>query len=211
MGSRYDLVVFQDVTLNEFVQALVGQLAVGDAVDGPWKADSAITIAQYESRGTPYLVIASPPMKTPSQVDTLLATKLEATESLFATVWDTVSTYSLSVTGPGVDRYLSAEPLGDEEADVPEVYQEGQRLDHEPPWLELDESYIQAVMSGRYGIDPGDMRGDGWHWYALAPWLVTDSSNTQRFQDGATAVVAVSSEQVPSGWWSRIMRLFGRQ
>ena len=171
MGSRYDISVFKGATLEQFRRAIPDPAAIGDAVPGPWQGPSGTTVAQIDTDFGSNVVLVAAPMKTPRGIDSLLAEKLGA-EGLFATVWDSVSTYSLAVVGDGIDRQLSYEPQDwedDGEADPAfGVEQSGARLPEEPGWPELDEAYIQVVFTKRCGIDPGRL-GD-----AEGPWLAID-------------------------------------
>ena len=172
MGSRYDISVFKGATLEQFRQAVPDPAAIGEAVPGPWQGPSATTVAQIDTDFGSNVVLVAEPMKTPRGVDSLLAHKL-GVEGLFATVWDSVSTYSLTVVADGIDRQLSFEPQDwedEDEADPADgVEQSGARLPEEPGWPELDEAYIQVVFTKRCGIDPGRLGdGDG-TWFAIDP------------------------------------------
>lgn len=107
-------------------------------------------------------------MRMPAGVDTLLAENLQARECVFATVWDSVSTYDLTVVGDGVDRYLSREPDLDDESGEPVRHASGERLPEEPSG-DLDESFIQTVIAGRCGFDPAAIHRTGWGWKTLLP------------------------------------------
>lgn len=166
MGSRYDAAIFRGVTLDQFAQAF-RKGVIGAEVSGPWEGPSGTTVAQIDTASGSNVIVVAPPMETPRGVDTLLASQLGA-ESLYATVWDSVGSYSLSVVGEGVDRYLSADASAEEIGEEPS-YASGDRLPEEPSWPELDEAYVQAVFMGRCGIDPGSLSKHQARWYSLDP------------------------------------------
>lgn len=209
MGSRYDITVFRGVTLAEFAEAYDTHGVVGAEVARPWAESD--TVAQIDAAFGSNVVVASEPMNTPDGVNTRLAGRLGA-EVLFATVWDTVSTYSLSVVGDGISRDLYVEPSEDE-ADE-EGYgamildASGERLPEEPDW-ELDEAYVQHVSQGRCGIDPGNLYDYETTWYVLAPHPDPDQSPV------AAPTPAPESMPAPEptagragGLWSRVKGLF---
>lgn len=165
MGSRYDIALFTGVTIDAFAAAISDRYAVEDRVEGPWRSPDA-TVAAIDVGGRPAVVVASAPMKTPRGIDTRLAQRLGATECAFATVWDSVSTYELTVVGDGVDRTLTVESDLDDEAQEPVRTASGAPLPEEPAGADLDESFIQIVFTGRYGVDPGSLAGVG-EWYAI--------------------------------------------
>lgn len=165
MGSRYDLSVFRGVTLAQFAQAFAGRGEMGAVVAGPWAAGAEATVAQIDTGSASNVVVAAEPMRTPRGIGILLATNL-GVEALFATVWDSVSVYSLTVSGPGVDRTLSIE-MPESEDDEPQLETSGAPLPEEPSWPDLDEAYIQAVLMGRYGIDLGNLAAPDVTWYSL--------------------------------------------
>ena len=165
MGSRYDIALFTGVTIDAFAAAISDRYAVAGRVEGPWRSPDA-AIAAIEVRGRSAVVVASAPMKTPRGIDTRLARRLGATECAFATVWDSVSTYELTVVGDGVDRTLTVESDLDDEAQEPVRTASGAPLPEEPAAADLDESFIQIVLIGRYGVDPGNLVSVG-EWYAI--------------------------------------------
>lgn len=167
MGSRYDIAVYRGTTLPDFMQALDREEPIGPVVEGPWAGASQMTIAQVDTANGPNTVVAAPPMRRPRGIDSRLAKRL-GVEALFATVWDSVSTYSLRVVGEGVDRSLSAEP-DEEDGGAPLASTHGEPLPEEPGWPDLDEAYVQQVFKGRCGIDPGVLRTYDAVWYAYAP------------------------------------------
>jgi len=169
MGSRYDVAVFHGASLARFVEAFAerGRGSVGAETDGPWAGPSGVTAAQIDTDAGSSVVVVAPPMETPRGVDSLLAERL-GVEALFATVWDTVSVYELSVVGEGVDRFLSFEPSDDEDGEGI-LSAEGDPLPEEPPWQGLDEAYIQVVFQKRCGIDPGNLQQHAATWYSLEP------------------------------------------
>ena len=177
MGSKYDIAVFRNVRYNSLVWQASEDVDFGMRVDGPWQGSSQVTAAQIGGN----VVIVSPAMGTPRGIDTALAQKLGC-EALFATVWDSVSTYSLSARGPGVNRYLSAEPdldaelEGDAELDFDDepageviTEQSGTPLPEEPLGTPLDEAYIQITLRERCGIDPGQLTRLDAKWFEVVP------------------------------------------
>ena len=215
MGSRYDIAVFRGVTLAQFGQAFREHGVVGAEVERPWAEPP--TIAQIDTASGSNVVIVARPMEMVDGANTLLAEKLGA-EVLFATVWDTVSSYSLSVVGDGVDRSLYAEPSEEEEnAGEIIVDSSGERLPEEPDWPESDlsEAYVQYVFQARCGIDPGNLYDYDTTWYALGsqpdpeqPPMEpqqppTASQNTERTPPAEPTAVQ------SGGLWSRVKRLFG--
>lgn len=157
MGSRYDILVLANTTLEQFTAALQGGFALGEQTT-PWSDQKSTAVAQIG----PHVAVAAPPGRMPWGVGTGLSREL-GVEAAKATVWDSVSSYALSVVGPDADRSLSYE--GQDEN--PQLHERGDRLPEEPRW-ELDESYVQAVIKGRYGIDPGYLPTDE-TWFALLP------------------------------------------
>ena len=167
MGSRYDVAVFIGVSLADFEKAVADRYILGDRVDGPWREPDGVSVAGFAAGGRHGVVVASAPMKTPRGIDTRLAKRMGAIEGAFATVWDSVSTYELTVVGAGVDRHLSVEAdLGDAQ---PGRYASGQRLPEEPDGHHLDESVTQTVLIRRYGVNPAAVGRLGWEWRALVP------------------------------------------
>ena len=168
MGSRYDINLLRGVTLAQFSQAFQEQGTIGAEVPGPWEGPTGFTVAQIDTESGSNVVVVGPPMRSPRGVNTTFAKELGA-EALFATFWDSVSSYSLTVVGEGFRRSLSAEPSEDEDGGEAIVYSRGDRLPEEPSWPTLDEAYVQTVFMGRCGIDPGNLRAYQAAWYSVDP------------------------------------------
>ena len=164
MGSRYDVAVFFGVQLTDFQTAVADRYQLGDRVDGPWLERDSVAVAEFSVGDRHGVFIASSPMKTPRGIDARLAEKLGAGECAFATVWDSVGTYELTVVGDGIDRHLSIEAEDDSE---PQRYASGTTLREEPAGDYLDESFVQQVFTRRYGFDQSDAGRLGWEWRAL--------------------------------------------
>lgn len=166
MGSRYDVAVLRDVTLSRFTEAFVGDAVLGARVDRPWEGSSGVTIAQVDTDRGSNVVVVAPAMKTPRGVDTRLAGRL-GVEVLLGTVWDSVSVYSLLVLGDGVDREVADDP---EDGSL----RRGTPLPEEPSWPDVDEAWVQTVVKGRTGIDPGRIDDHPADWYAFGPPATPD-------------------------------------
>jgi len=162
VGSRYDVNVFRDTTLSQFLLAFDGAAVLGAPVPAPWTGPSGVTIAEIDTAVGRHVVVAASPMKSPRGVDTRLAKRL-GTEALFATVWDSVSVYSLQVVGDGTNRYVAADPEDGGQRE------RGARLPEEPSWPDLDEAYVQTVFKGRCGFDPGATQDYRATWFSFGP------------------------------------------
>lgn len=171
MSSRYDISLFWGITIAQFMQAYAGvpTSGRGDSPDGT-------AVAQIDTDRGPHVVLIPEPMRRPEGVDARLAQAL-GVEALFATVWDSVSHYSMTVMGPGIDRHISSAPDEDPAAQGKIlVEQSGAPLSEEPSGTDLSEAYLQTVCMARYGLYPGRVSAYPTTWYSLAPGQAAGSA-----------------------------------
>ncbi|MFV0432777.1 MAG: hypothetical protein ACK5LO_02165 [Leucobacter sp.] len=210
MGSRYDVAALRGVTLDQFATAFAERGTLGERVARPWEGPSGVTVAQIDDPGESIVVVVGPPEQLPYGIDAFLAQRL-GVEGLFATVWDTVSSYSLSIIGPGVDRSLSSDALDadeewDDEPSEPTYEASGDPIPEEPAWMTLDEAYVQTVFMRRCGIDPGNLYTLDATWYSLEPRARTEQRDRPAEEGFLQPPSPEPEEEARPGMWARVRR-----
>ena len=214
MGSRYEINLLRNVTIDEFTSAYAGGKVVGNVVAGPGLSESGVTIAEFANEKGRGVIVFGAPMETSDHIDALLARSLGA-ELLSATVRDIVSTYSLVISGPDVDRQLYLEESFDGEG--LEFSEYGERLAEEPDtseypdWEPLHEAYIQEVFMARTGIDPGYLKKHELTWYAFEKpteeaVTATEPATPETVKAPETTNLPGIDKPAKKGFWSKFMR-----
>ena len=207
MGSRYDIAILRNTSIRHVMQACAGRVQIGERVAHPGGGEQSRTIAEITTGFGTHVVIVGQPASHFPGIDSSLADVL-GIEMIRATVWDTLSLYSLSLFGNNVNRYLSYDPEEALAEGVPaQVHAEGPRLDEEPEW-EFDEAYIQEVCQRRTGIDPSYLQGHDAAWRSL----LEPRQPVQAPSDTVAPVPArVDAAPNPQRGWVRIKSWFNRQ
>lgn len=159
MSSRYDIAIFRDTTLDRFLASPEMGGEVGEVVAGPWSGPEQTSLAEIATDASTHVVVTAPPEGMPSGTGRYLAEDL-GIEAIFATVQDSVGTYSLEIRSPEIRRTLRKDIDG-------ERYEFGEPVPEEDTDFEIDEAYIQLVAVRRTGIDPGNLPAGEIAWHAL--------------------------------------------